>query len=129
VKGSARAKGDCKKMNSSGTSFLNETGEVNTTSSGVSGEGLDQDELWFAALLFIGVSVVYVCFVLVCGVSWEWRDRIPRRTLNAVQTRRDKKTWVLIPSKRDYDASEMLTGREEEGIFIGSKETDSDSIY
>jgi len=114
-------------MNSSGTSFLNATGEGNITSSG---EGLEQDELWFAGLLFIAVSVVYVCFVLVCGVSWEWRDRIPRRTLDAVQTRRDKRTWVLLPSKKDYDASEMLTGREEEGIFIGSKETtDSESLF
>lgn len=114
-------------MNSSGTSFLNETGEGNITSSGVSGEGLEQDELWVAALLFIGLSVVYVCFVLVCGVSWEWRDRLPRRTLDAMQTRRDKRTWVLIPSKRDYDASELFSPSGEDDV--GDPFTESDSIY
>jgi hypothetical protein len=106
------------------SSYLNETGGGNSTSSG---EGLEQDELWVAALLFIAVSVVYVCFILVCGVSWEWRDRIPRRTLDAVQTQRDKRTWILIPSKRDYDASELLSpSGEDDGVDPFSE---SDSLY
>jgi len=124
VKGSDRAERRACKFPKMNSSFLNETGGGNTTSSG---EGLEQDELWLTSLFFIGLSVVYVCFILVCGVSWEYRDTLPRRTLDAVQTQRDKRTFVLIPSKRDYDASELISpSGEDDDPF---SESDSASIY
>jgi hypothetical protein len=87
---------------------------------------IDQDDLWAASLFFIIVSVIYVCAVLICGVG---RGGIPGRVLGVVQDQRDKRTWVLIPSKRDYDASELLAGKEEEEDLFLVEEAESSSIY
>lgn len=108
---------------------MNVSGNNITEQSSFEEEGdIDQDDLWAASLFFIIVSVIYVCAVLICGVG---RGGIPGRVLGVVQDQRDKRTWVLIPSKRDYDASELLVGKEEEeeeDLFVVG-EAESSSIY
>jgi len=97
----------------------------------------NQDNLWGISLFFISLSLVYVCFVLICGVSWEFRDQLPGRILGAVRRQRDKHTWVLVPSKRDYDACELLNLKEDDlgGNPFAEKpspsglDTESETLY
>ncbi len=68
--------------------------------------------LWTESAVVILFLSCYACGLFVCGVSWKWRDTMPERVRTAIQTIKDKHTLVLIPSKRKYNASELLEGDE-----------------
>ena len=64
--------------------------------------------LWLEAVSVIaGTSLCAFC-VLVCGVSWKWRDTMFSRLRQRMGVYKDKKIRVFITSKNDVDASALL---------------------
>jgi hypothetical protein len=68
--------------------------------------------------------------------DWEFRDQLPGRILGAARRQRDKHTWVLVPSKRDYDACELLNLKDDLGgnpfaekPSPSGLDTESESLY
>ena len=64
--------------------------------------------LWLEALAFVCATASCAFCILVCGVSWRWRDDIPRRIRQRMKMHRDKHNKVFVASKRDVNASQLL---------------------